>query len=60
MIMSYREHFQKSDEDEIVRTFVQGIADKTAICCVHALSICCHELPLSIRIVELHRAIVFL
>ncbi len=48
MILSYHEYFQKGDEDEIVRTFIQGIADKTAICCVHALSICCHELPLSV------------
>ena len=48
MIMSYHPHFQKSDEDEIVRTFMHGIADKTAKTCIHALSVCCHELPMSI------------
>ncbi|KAK5993294.1 Tuberous sclerosis 2homolog-like protein [Cladobotryum mycophilum] len=49
MILSYHEHFQKSDEDEIVRIFVHGIStwERCARCCIHALSICCHELPLS-------------
>lgn len=49
MILSYHEHFQKGEEDEIVRTFVHGIgaSERTAQCCIHALSICCHELPLS-------------
>ncbi|KAJ4249514.1 Tuberous sclerosis 2-like protein [Fusarium torreyae] len=49
MILSYHDHFQKGDEDEIVRTFVHGIAtwERSAKCCIHALSICCHELPLS-------------
>ncbi|KAK0720681.1 hypothetical protein B0H67DRAFT_486952 [Lasiosphaeris hirsuta] len=48
MVMSYHHHFQKTDEDDIVRTFMQGITDKTAKTCIHALSVCCHELPMSI------------
>lgn len=49
MILSYYAHFQKNDEDEIVRAFVLGIGtwERSAKCCIHALSICCHELPLS-------------
>ena len=49
MILSYHEHFQKGEEDDIVLTFVHGIRawERTAQCCIHALSICCHELPLS-------------
>lgn len=49
MILSYHEYFQKSDEDEIVKTFAQGISgwERSAKACIHALSICCHELPLS-------------
>ncbi|CAM1508373.1 Fc.00g052210.m01.CDS01 [Cosmosporella sp. VM-42] len=49
MILSYHAHFQKGEEDEIVRTFVHGIAtwERSAKCCIHALTICCHELPLS-------------
>ena len=49
MILSYHDHFQKGEEDEIVRTFVHGIAtwERSAKCCIHALTICCHELPLS-------------
>ncbi|QYT05771.1 Rap-RAN GTPase activating protein tuberin [Trichoderma simmonsii] len=49
MILSYHEHFTKPDEDEIVKMFVHGIStwERSAKCCIHALSICCHELPLS-------------
>lgn len=49
MILSYHDHFQKGGEDEVVKAFVHGIAtwERSAKCCIHALSICCHELPLS-------------
>lgn len=49
MILSYHREFQKQDEDEIVRTFVfaMGAYERSARTCIHALSICCHELPLS-------------
>ncbi|RDA86590.1 hypothetical protein CP532_5999 [Ophiocordyceps camponoti-leonardi (nom. inval.)] len=49
MILSYHEHFSKTDEDEIVKTFAYGIGtwERTAKYCIHSLSICCHELPLS-------------
>lgn len=48
-ILSYHEYFQKSEEDDIVKTFAQGISgwERSAKACIHALSICCHELPLS-------------
>ncbi|CZT10477.1 related to TUBERIN [Rhynchosporium agropyri] len=45
MVMSYHRHFSKADQDEIVRTFLQGVGEKTSKSCIHALSICCHELP---------------
>lgn len=48
MMLSYHEHFQKTDEDDLVRTFVHGITDKTAKVCIHALSVCCHEMPICI------------
>lgn len=48
MIVSYHGEFTKPEEDEIVRTFLIGVgADRAAKCCIHALSICCHELPAS-------------
>lgn len=49
MILSYHEHFQKEQEDEIVQAFVHGIStwERCAKYCIHALTICCHELPLS-------------
>jgi len=48
MILSYHHHFSKVDEDDIVQTFTHGIPDKTAKTCIHALSVCCHELPMSV------------
>jgi hypothetical protein len=45
MVMGYHKHFSKADQDEIVRTFLQGVGERTSKCCIHALSICCHELP---------------
>lgn len=49
MILSYHREIQKQEEDDIVRTFVYGMGayERSARTCIHALSICCHELPLS-------------
>ena len=49
MVVSYHEYFSKAEEDEIVRTFFHGMGtvDRASKCCIHALSICCHELPAS-------------
>jgi hypothetical protein len=53
MVMSYHQHFSRNEEDEIVKTFIQGMNswERAAKCCIHALSICCHELPASMRLV---------
>jgi hypothetical protein len=60
MVMSYHQHFQRIEEDEIVKTFIQGMVswDRATKCCIHALSICCHELSSSMKhvlISMLHR-----
>jgi hypothetical protein len=49
-LLSYHEHLYKGDEDEMVRVFGLGITqwERTARGCIHALSMCCHELPLSV------------
>ncbi|KAJ9665387.1 Tuberous sclerosis 2-like protein [Coniosporium apollinis] len=49
MLISYNPHFDKSEEDDMVRTFHLGIGswDRTSKWCIHALTVCCHELPLS-------------
>lgn len=49
MVISYHKDFQKPEEDEIVSTFLRGIGswDRSSKCCIHAISICCHELPAS-------------
>lgn len=46
-IMSYHQHFNKTEDDDLVRTFMQGIGHSTAKTCIHALTICCHEMPLA-------------
>lgn len=49
VLISYHTHFEKSEEDELVRTFLHGIGswERTSKWCIHALTVCCHELPLS-------------
>lgn len=60
IVLSYHKEFSRNEEDEIVKMFVQGMNtwERAAKCCIHALSICCHELPNSVRPVlvnTLHR-----
>jgi hypothetical protein len=50
MLIAYSPHFAKSEDDDIVKCFMLGIGswDGTSKWCIHALSVCCHELPLSV------------
>ncbi|KAG0160547.1 hypothetical protein PDIDSM_8077 [Penicillium digitatum] len=51
MLVSYHEHFAKSEEDDLVRAFMQGIIGSwggTSRGCIQALSLCCHEIPMSV------------
>ena len=51
MLISYHHHFSKSEQDDMVKMFVNGIGtwdEQTTEICIHALSICCHELPMSL------------
>jgi len=50
MLIAYNEHFAKSEVDDIVKMFMMGIGhwDGTSKWCIHALAICCHEIPLSV------------
>ncbi|KAM5443292.1 Tuberous sclerosis 2-like protein [Microsporum ferrugineum] len=50
MLVSFHEHFAKGEQDEIVRAFMYGIGswEGTSRGCIHALSVCCHEIPLSV------------
>lgn len=47
MLISYRQHFSRGEEDDIVKMFAEGIGswERTSEVCIHALSVCCHELP---------------
>ncbi|PGH17246.1 hypothetical protein AJ80_04888 [Polytolypa hystricis UAMH7299] len=50
MLISFHHHFAKSEQDELVRTFMLGIGswEGASRGCIHALSVCCHEIPLSV------------
>ncbi len=50
VIISYHEYFEKSEEDDLVKAFLQGIVqwDRTSKWCIHALCVCCFEMPLSV------------
>ncbi|OKL63116.1 hypothetical protein UA08_01399 [Talaromyces atroroseus] len=50
MLVGYHQYFAKSEQDELVRAFMLGIGswDGTSRGCIHALSVCCHEIPLSV------------
>jgi hypothetical protein len=50
MLVGYSAWFAKSEDDEIVRSFMLGIGswESTSKWCIHALSVCCHEVPLSV------------
>lgn len=47
VVVSYKAHFADSEQDEIIRSFTSGIGsyEGTSKWCIHALSVCCHELP---------------
>jgi hypothetical protein len=50
ILISYHALYEKSEEDELVRAFLHGIGswDRTSKWCIHALTVCCHETPLSV------------
>ncbi|KAJ4348015.1 Tuberous sclerosis 2-like protein [Didymosphaeria variabile] len=50
VLISYHDYFEKSEEDDLVKVFIHGITnwDRTPKWCIHALSVCCLELPLSV------------
>ncbi|ORY03576.1 hypothetical protein BCR34DRAFT_605193 [Clohesyomyces aquaticus] len=50
VLISYHDYYEKSEEDELVKVFLHGIGswDRTAKWCIHALTVCCHEMPLSV------------
>lgn len=47
MLIGYRRHFEKEARREMIQAFHDGLTawDTTTIHCVHALTICCYELP---------------
>ncbi|KAL8693644.1 MAG: hypothetical protein Q9218_001554 [Villophora microphyllina] len=47
VLIAYSEWFRPQKKTETVRAFMIGIGkwEGTAKCCIHALALCCHELP---------------
>lgn len=51
MLLPYHESFSRRMTDDTIRTFRMGIEkwERTGKCCIHALALCCYELPLSVE-----------
>jgi len=47
MLLAYHEHLSRRELDNMVRAFSLGISkwDRVGKCCIHALALCCHEIP---------------
>ncbi|CCH41459.1 Tuberous sclerosis 2 protein [Wickerhamomyces ciferrii] len=50
-LISYHGLFSKQDEDQLINSLLVGLSswEKTAIPCIHILTVCCYEIPLSIK-----------
>ncbi|CCG21834.1 Tsc2 GTPase-activating protein [Candida orthopsilosis Co 90-125] len=50
-LIGYHDSFSKTDEDQITSSLIFGLGswEKTAIPCINILTICCYEIPLSIK-----------
>lgn len=47
MLIGYHEHFSRSETEDMISAFIMGMTawDRTTVPCVHALTLCCYELP---------------
>ncbi|KAG7663667.1 TSC2 [[Candida] subhashii] len=50
-LIGYHDRFSKFDEDQIVNSLIFGLSswEKTAIPCINILTVCCYEIPMSIK-----------
>ncbi|KAI5954974.1 TSC2 [Candida jiufengensis] len=50
-LIGYHDKFSKSDEDQIIDSLIFGLSswEKTSIPCINILTICCFEIPMSIK-----------
>ncbi|KAF2154743.1 hypothetical protein K461DRAFT_101314 [Myriangium duriaei CBS 260.36] len=51
MLIGYHEHFSRSETEDMISAFIMGMTawDRTTVPCVHALTLCCYELPESLK-----------
>ncbi|GAB7344095.1 hypothetical protein MBLNU457_2000t1 [Dothideomycetes sp. NU457] len=51
MLIGYHDHFTRAETEEMISTFIMGMTawDRTTVHCVHALTLCCYELPESLK-----------
>lgn len=50
ILVGYHERFKRGQLEDTINAFLLGIGkwDRVAKCCIHALTLCCHELPAQI------------
>ncbi|GAM86132.1 hypothetical protein ANO11243_041430 [Dothideomycetidae sp. 11243] len=50
MLIGYHEHFSRTETEDMISAFIMGMTawDRTTVPCIHALTLCCYELPESL------------
>lgn len=50
ILVGYHERCKRGQLEETISAFLSGIGkwDRVAKCCIHALTLCCHELPVQV------------
>lgn len=50
-LIGYHWHIQRSETEHMISTFIRGLTawESTGVPCIHALTLCCYELPISLE-----------
>ncbi|PNS13886.1 hypothetical protein CAC42_1377 [Sphaceloma murrayae] len=52
MLIGYHHHFRRMETEEMISAFIRGLTawgTRTTVPCIHALTLCCYELPQSLE-----------
>ncbi|PSK57919.1 hypothetical protein B9Z65_9121 [Elsinoe australis] len=52
MLIGYHHHFKRAETEEMISAFIRGLTawgTRTTVPCIHALTLCCYELPQSLE-----------
>ncbi|KAF2221431.1 hypothetical protein BDZ85DRAFT_239765 [Elsinoe ampelina] len=52
MLIGYHHHFKRHETEDMISAFINGFGawgNRTTVACIHALTLCCYELPRSLE-----------